>query len=206
MTSQCTKNQPHYQRFLPSDRRHLCPRVGPAQQRGSRRQYWMSVARRRWPGWSCDLHPTSATTSMLGYDHRGGLPLCTTCARRGAFLLARGSNNRFRLLLRRYPHQSSIRPHTGLHARPTHSPSQEFRLHSLNHLQEFRLKIRIPFQELRLDSCLRAFDSRALRPSRLTPPIPASYLTPSRVLVLYYIFFKIQHVLYLKKYVCRVVS
>jgi hypothetical protein len=163
--------KPHYQRFLPSDRRHLCPRVGPAQQRGSQRQYWMSVARRRWPGRSCDLHPTSATklTSMLGYDHRGGLPLGTTRARRGAFQLARGSTDRFRLLLRRYPHQSSTRPHTGLHTRPTHSPSKEFRLHSLNHLQEFRLKFLIPFQELRLDSRLRDFGPRALRPSRLTP-------------------------------------
>ena len=131
----------------------------------------MSVARRQWPGRSCDLHPTSVTklTSMLGYDHQGGLNLCTTRARRGAFQLAHGSTDRFRLLLRRYPHQSSTRPHTGLHTRPTHSPSQEFRLHSLNHLQEFRLKFLIPFQELRLDSRLRAFGSRALRPSRLTP-------------------------------------
>ena len=116
----------------------------------------MSVARRRWPGRSCDLYPTLATklTSMLGYDHYLYAGLRSYC---------------FYLLLRRYPHQSSTRPHTGLHTRPTHSPSQEFRLHSLNHLQEFRLKFLIPFQELRLDSRLRAFGSRALRPSRLTP-------------------------------------
>jgi len=134
-------------------------------------RHWMSVARRRWPGRSCDLHLTSATklTSMLGHDHRGGLPLCTTRARRGAFQLARGSTDRFRLLLRRYPHQSSTRPHTVLHTRPTHSPSQEFRLHSHNHLQEFRLKFPISFQELRLDSRLRAFGSCVLRPLRLTP-------------------------------------
>jgi len=106
---------------------------------------------------------------MVGYDHRGGLPLCTTRARRGAFQLARSSTDSFRLLLRCYPHQSSTRPHTGLHTHPTHSPPQEFRLHSLNHLQEFRLKFLIPFQELRLDSRLRAFGSRALKPSRLTP-------------------------------------
>jgi len=79
--------KPHYRLFLPSDRRNLCPRVGPAQQRGSQRQYWMSVARRRWPGWSCYLHPTSATnlTSMRGYDHRGGTSLCTTRAHQWAF-------------------------------------------------------------------------------------------------------------------------
>ena len=106
---------------------------------------------------------------MLGYDHQGGLPLCTTRARRGPFQLARGSTDRFRPLLRRYPHQSSTRPHTGLHTRPTHSLSQDFRLHSLNHLQEFRIKFLIPFRELRLDSRLRALGSRALRPSRLTP-------------------------------------
>ena len=92
--------------------------------------------------------------------------------------MARGSTDRFRLLLRRYPHQSSTRSHTGLHTRPTHSPSKEFRLHSLNHLQEFRLKLLIPFQELRLDSRLRAFGPRALRPPY---PIPGSYLTPSQV-------------------------
>ena len=58
---------------------------------------------------------------------------------------------------------------TGLHTRPTHSPSKKFRLHSLNHLQEFRLKLLISFQELRLNSRLRAFGPRALRPSRLAP-------------------------------------
>jgi len=173
--------KPHYQRFLSSDRRHLHPRLGPAQQRGLQRQYWMSVARHRWSGRSCDLHPTSATklTSILGYDFQGGLFFCTTRARRGAFQLARGNTNRFRLLLRRYPHQSSTRPHTGLHTRPTHSPSKEFRLHSLNHLQELRLKFIIPFQELRLDSrasgllTLVPSGSRALpHPGFIPYPIP----------------------------------
>jgi len=120
----------------------------------------MSVARRRWPGRSCDLYPTLATklTSMLGYDHYLYAGLRSYC---------------FYLLLRRYPHQSSTRPHTSLHTRPTHSPSKEFRLHSLNHLQEFRLKLLIPFQELRFNSRLRAFGPRALRP--FAPyPIPGS--------------------------------
>ena len=83
--------QPHYQRFLPSDHRHLCLRVGPAQQRGSQRQYWMSVARRRYPGPSCDLHPTSATklSSILNYDHWGGTsplhhPYTSACTLIGA--------------------------------------------------------------------------------------------------------------------------
>jgi len=156
----------------------------------------MSVARCRWPGRSCDLHLTSATkfTSMLGCDHRGGLPLCTTHARRGAFQLARGSTDCLRFLLRRYPHQSSTRPLTGLHTRPTLSPSKEFRLNSINRLQEFRLKLLIPFQdsELRLDSRLGAFGPRALRPSRLTPSRVRTLPHP-RSLVLYYISFKIQH-------------
>jgi len=66
--------KPHYHRFLPSDHEHLCSRVGLVQQRGSQRQYWMSVARRQYPGQSCDLHPTSATklSSILNYDHWGG--------------------------------------------------------------------------------------------------------------------------------------
>ena len=62
----------------------------------------------------------------------------------------------------------STRHHTRLHTRPTHSLSKEVRLDSLHHFQECRLKLFIPFQELRLDSRLRAFGSRALRPSRLT--------------------------------------
>jgi len=52
----------------------------------------MSVARRRWPGRSCDLHPTSATklTSMLGYDHRGGTsPLHHPCTSVGIPIGAR---------------------------------------------------------------------------------------------------------------------
>jgi len=80
---------------------HCLARVGPAQQRGSQRQYWMSVARRR------DDQPIHLQKS--------------------------------------------------------------FRLHSLNHLQEFRLKLIISFQELRLDSRLRAFGPHILRPSRLPP-------------------------------------
>ena len=82
--------------------------------------------------------------------------------------MARAGTDRFRLLLRRYPHQSLTRLHTRLHTRPTYSPSKEFRLHSLNHLHEFILKLLIPFRELRLDSRLRAFGLRALRRSRLT--------------------------------------
>ena len=106
----------------------------------------------------------------------------------------RGSTDRFRHLLpsRRNPNQSSRRPRTGLHTRPTHSPSKESRLHSLNHLQEFRLKLLIPFQELRLDSRLRAFGPRDLRPSRLTPSRVRALPHPGS-LVLYYISFKVQH-------------
>jgi len=125
---------------------------------------------------------------MLGYDHQGGLPLCTIRARRGPFQLARGSTDRFRPLLRRYPHQSSTRPHTGLHTRPTHSLSQDFRLHSLNHLQEFRIKFLIPFRELRLDSRLRALGSRALRPSRLTPSRVCTLPHPGSWLYITYLF------------------
>jgi len=132
----------------------------------------MCVARRRWPGRSCDLHPTSARkfTSMLGYDNRGGTPLLHHPCTSGGIPIGTRQHRPFSSLLCRYPHQSSTRPHTRLHTRPTHSPSKEFRLHSLNHLQESSdSKLLIPFRELRLDSRLRAFGPRALRPSRLTP-------------------------------------
>ena len=119
---------------------------------------------------TCIRHPRENLPLCWAMTIGGGLPFCTTRAHRGAFQLARGSTDRFRLLLCRYPHQSSTRPHTRLHTRPTHSPSKEFRLHSLNHLQESSdSKLLIPFRELRLDSRLRAFGPRALRPSRLTP-------------------------------------
>jgi len=118
---------------------------------------------------TCIQHPRQSLPLYWATTIGGGLPLCTTRAGRRAFQLARGSTDRFRLLLRHYLHQSSTRSHTCLHTRPTHSPSKELRLHSLNHFQEFRLKLLIPFQELRLDSRLRAFGPRALRPSRLTP-------------------------------------
>jgi len=186
--------KPHYQRFLLSDRRHLCPHVGPAQQRGSQRQYWMSVARHRWP--------ERAVTCIR--HQRQSLPLCWATTIRGDSPSVPpvhvGGHSNWRaaaptvvvFLLRRYPHQTSTRPHTGLHTRPTHLPSKEFRLHSLNHLQEFRLKLLIPFQELRLDSRLRAFGPRALRPLRLTPSRVRTLPHPGSM-VLYYTSFKIQH-------------
>jgi len=110
---------------------------------------------------------------------------------RGPFQLTRSSTDRFCLLLRRYPHQSSTRPHTGLHTRSTHSNSKESRLHSHNHLQEFTLKFFIHFQQ-RAQARFAPQGFWPSCPQALAPyPIPGSYLTPS--LVLHYISFQTQH-------------
>jgi len=141
-------------------------------------------------------------SSILGYNHWGGTsPLYHPYT--SAYTLIGARQHLPFLSFIHHPHQSSTRPHTRLHTCPTHSPSKEFRLHSLNHLQEFRLKLLIPFQDLRFDSRLRDWSSgpRAFSHPKFCGlilhivhyPIPGLYLTPSGIFGFTLHIFQIQH-------------